>query len=268
MKKKILLIGIDGLRPDAMLVAKTPNLDALASDGVFSWKAQTEIKTVSGPAWTSLLTGVHAEKHGVDDNMDMATKRKKSGTPTVAKMLKNWKPDLKIVAHSNWKPIITEIFETELLDITSSGTDKRMARNIERDILNGAGDFYFVQLDECDGAGHSHGYGPDSKKYVKKIEHIDALVGKMAGAVKKRPKDEEWLVCVVSDHGGNGRSHGGLTLAELTIVFIISGTPIVIKGGIPGDEETSPRIVDVLPTIATFLGIPKDANWDGVARGF
>ena len=100
-----MLIGLDGMRADSMLAASTPSMDALASNGAYSWMAQTELRTVSGPAWTALLTGAHAEVHGVDGNEQMAEKRK---VPTIVSLLKKWNGSTRIIARSHWKPIITD----------------------------------------------------------------------------------------------------------------------------------------------------------------
>ncbi len=264
MDKKVLIIGLDGMRPDAMMVARTPWIDKLASNGSYSWNAQNEIRTVSVPAWTSLLTGAHADKHGVDGNDHMAEKRK---VPTFFKVARERNGSTRIVAHSHWKPIITEIIEEDVLTKSSSGPDKLMAKNIASDISRDASDIYFVQLDDIDGAGHGHGYSPESKRYVKKIEETDGYIGMMVAAVENRLEQEEWLVCLVSDHGGSGKGHGGFTVGELTIAFIVSGTPITKKGEIPGIEEHAPTITDIVPTVARFLDIPACSWWDGEARG-
>ena len=68
MKKKVLLIGCDGLRADAILATETPNLDTLMENGVYSFYATTERDTVSGACWTALLKGVHRTKHKVKGN--------------------------------------------------------------------------------------------------------------------------------------------------------------------------------------------------------
>mgnify|MGYP006289895763 CR=1 FL=1 len=263
MKKKVLIIGLDGARADATRIASTPHIDSLIDHGCVSWNAQTEMRTVSGPAWTSLLTGCHTKKHGVDGNSKMDKKRR---VPTIFKLLKDWNPDIKLVAHSHWKPIITQIIERDVLNSYSAGSDKKMAKNMARDINAGNGDVYFVQLDEIDAAGHMYGYSVESKRYIKKIQRNDKLVGTMVSAIENRPFDEEWLVCLVSDHGGNGKSHGGLSLGELTIIFMLSGNAISQKGEIPDNVETSPRIVDVVPSIAKFIGMPPRDNWDGKPR--
>lgn len=264
MKKKVLIIGLDGCRADAFQKATTPNLDQLAKNGVYSWNAQTELHTISGPAWTSLLTGVHDDKHKVFDN---DFKPRNLAYKTLFSLVKEKYPQIRCVGHSHWKPIITEIFEKKILNHSSSGSDRKMAYRIAQDIKKDKGDLYFVQLDEIDGAGHQYTYHVDSPNYIKKIEEIDQYVGEMIAAVKTRPIDEDWLISVVSDHGGEGKSHGAPTSGCLTIIFIISGNPVPTKGEIPGVEEKAPSIVDVVPTIAKFLEFTPKPEWDGIIRG-
>ena len=62
---KILLIGIDGVRVDVLADVSTPNLDALSAVGLFTAETRTTTPSISGPAWSSMLTGVWPEKHGV-----------------------------------------------------------------------------------------------------------------------------------------------------------------------------------------------------------
>src|SRR6185295_15624785 len=72
--KKVLYIGIDGTRFDAIEKANTPNLDGLIADGIHSptclilGERYRKNDTVSGPGWSSILTGVWADKHGVQNN--------------------------------------------------------------------------------------------------------------------------------------------------------------------------------------------------------
>ena len=65
---KVLLVGWDGVRPDVLREVPTPVFDALAEAGTFSETARTARPTVSGPCWSSILTGVWPEKHGVLSN--------------------------------------------------------------------------------------------------------------------------------------------------------------------------------------------------------
>ena len=78
--KKLLLIGIDGCRFDALRSANAPHLDGLIADGVafepirIFPERYREADTISGPGWSSILTGVWADKHGVLDNEFAAPK--------------------------------------------------------------------------------------------------------------------------------------------------------------------------------------------------
>ena len=263
-KRKFIIIGIDGCRPDCLLKANTPNVDSLIPQSTYCFHAQTEIQTISGAAWTSLLTGVHSDKHKVfDNNFDP----RDPVYETIFKNFKDSNPELKIIAHSNWKPILTKIFEKGVADVSSSGSDKKMAYRMAKDIEKGKGDLHFIQLDEVDGAGHQHTYSVDSPKYLAKIEEIDGYVGKILASIRNRPSDEEWLIIVMSDHGGSGKSHGMANLDCLEVIFIISGKAVKATGEIPWDEDEFPFIVDIVPTIAKFMELSVKEEWDGEIRG-
>ena len=76
-EKKLLLIGIDGCRTDALISASTPNIDKLIEDGVFIENAICSINgqpTMSGPGWSTMLTGVWYDKHGVSGNFFRGSK--------------------------------------------------------------------------------------------------------------------------------------------------------------------------------------------------
>src|SRR6185503_12841036 len=67
LTNKVLIIGIDGTMPSALAVARTPNLDALKSNGCHSVRVVSHPVTHSAASWSSLFTGVWGDKHGVND---------------------------------------------------------------------------------------------------------------------------------------------------------------------------------------------------------
>ena len=67
-ENKVLIIGIDGCKPDALLKAKTENIDSLWKNGAFSFNAKTDEISSSGICWTGMLTGVWHNKHNVTTN--------------------------------------------------------------------------------------------------------------------------------------------------------------------------------------------------------
>src|SRR5690242_8821085 len=64
----VLLISIDGCRPDVLLRAKTPNVHKLVESGSYTFWARTIPPAITLPAHASMLTGVTPEKHGITWN--------------------------------------------------------------------------------------------------------------------------------------------------------------------------------------------------------
>jgi len=64
----VVIIMVDGLRPDALKQAKVPILEGLAKRGSSTMKAQTVTPSLTLPAFASMLTGLPVEQHGVDWN--------------------------------------------------------------------------------------------------------------------------------------------------------------------------------------------------------
>src|SRR5690242_6521552 len=69
----VVIISIDGLRPDVLLRARAPALHSLYESGAFSFWAQTIPVAITLPSHTSMLTGVGVERHGIDFNDERAT---------------------------------------------------------------------------------------------------------------------------------------------------------------------------------------------------
>ena len=76
-----------------------------------------------------------------------------------------------------------------------------------------------------DKIGHAHGWG--TAAYVLALEHVDREVGEFFKDLKKAGLLEETHVLVVSDHGGVGHGHGGLSMEELLTPWIIAGPGII-----------------------------------------
>jgi len=272
---KVLFIGIDGLRGDGIPGAETPALDALTEIGLWTLFASTQVgaQTVSGPGWTSMLTGVDAEKHGIyanggwtDINRDYPTLISRShslGLPTATAV--------------NWLPIQENIIESEVSNEIVLGTDEEITVGMALLLEEEDFDVHFIALDDVDHAGHSYGFSPEEPDYVAAVETADERVGRLVSAIEGRPgrADENWLIVVTSDHGGLGTSHGGITAEYRAIPLIIAGdsvSPGELGGGgdVPGELDVGfVSHMDVHPTVMEHLGHPAEASWDldGYSRG-
>lgn len=254
---KVLIIGIDGCRPDALLVAKAPNIETLWKQGSFSFHARSDILTTSGPCWSSLFTGVWNPKHGILDNRCAGRSDK---YPTLFERVKEAKPELATAVFTSW-PDILKLIPAASLDVALNGNeDDAKTREAIKDALkNRTLDVVFIQLDKVDQAGHKFGYGPDSPRYINAIEQTDADVGQIMDALKSRKdyENEDWLIILTTDHGGIRKKHGGNSPQESTIFTIFWGKSVV-----SGEIFEQPMIVDIAATAMAHLGMSIRPAWD------
>lgn len=261
---KVLIIGIDGCRPDALLAAETTNTDELWKDGAYTFKARTDDISSSGPAWSAMLIGVWHQKHGVVnndyENPDL------EHYPHFFHRIREEKPELKTYSVANWGPIHKILQDGDATFVSSETNDVLTASKAAAILENEDVDVMFVQLDEVDGAGHRHDYTIESKLYLKAIERSDVQIGTMVSALELRPtfKNENWLIILSSDHGGSDFGHGKNIPEHTTVFYIASG-----KSAVKGEIQQDVGVVDVAVTALYHLGIPAKAEWnlDGRVAG-
>src|SRR5687768_11447712 len=69
--RRVLVISVDGLRPDLLLRSDTPNMHRLFRDGCYTFWARTVPQGITLPSHTSMLTGVTPRRHGIEWNRDL-----------------------------------------------------------------------------------------------------------------------------------------------------------------------------------------------------
>lgn len=258
---RVLIIGIDGCRPDALAAATTPNLDALIRNGSYSDQAQNDEIPVSGPCWSAALCGVWSNKHGVRSVTTFDGNRYDQ-YPYFFRRVKEARPDAVTATIFNFPEIAP--YMTAQADIAvSCGRDEfgdtQVIDATMRILAEENPVAVFVHMEHVDHTGHIHNYGPHVAEYVTAIEHADGQVGQILGALQRRPtyEQEDWLIIGVTDHGGEGTDHYDNIPIIRTIFLIVSG-PAAARGTI----EPSPGIVDVAATALTHLGVPIDPAWN------
>ena len=277
---KVLLIGIDGCRPDALKSAKTPNIDAIAQAGILYMgtdirepDATDKADTISGPGWSNMLTGVWPDKHHVLDNE--FSKPNYSQYPHMFARLKEVRPTAVTASFSTWAPIEGKIVSAA--DVSRNFSDEpkdyvrwdREAATACAEYLRTADpDLVVCYQGEVDGAGHSHGFHPTVPQYIEAIETVDKNVGELITAIKLRPHfaDEDWLTIICTDHGGLGKGHSdGHAEPEIRSTFLIVSGSSAKKG----ESDTPTWQVDVVPTALTHLHVKISPDWglDGHAVG-
>lgn len=268
----VLVIGIDGLRPDALKQARTPHLDRLRREGAYADKVEilaprpTHNDTVSGPGWSTILTGVWSDKHGVLDNEFKGANY--AEYPHFFARLKAAQPQAHTVSLVTWKPIqekiVTAADVSEYLELKGGSRaqrDERLARRAAELLTASDPTAMFAYLLQVDEAGHEFGFHPSVPQYVEAIENADACVGTIMAALQKRRSfaGEDWLIIVCTDHGGRGTSHSqGHDYPEVRNVFLILHGATIAPGTVLGERAYLP---DVAVTALTHLGVPIDPAW-------
>jgi hypothetical protein len=226
---RLLILGVDGCRPDALLRCRTPNLTALAGEGAFTWWALSRPPTKSGPSWSTIFTGVWNGKHGVTDNT-FANSRFDL-FPMLFRRLKDADPGFTSGWFVYWAGLNTSM--PHAADVSAGdGSDERTTARATDLLTLGDPTALFVQLGAIDAEGHNSGFDPDNPSYRNAIEAADVRVGEVLAAMRARPRfaEEDWMVIALTDHGGLAAHHGGSTLEEMRTFFIVSG------GGTPKRE--------------------------------
>lgn len=269
---RVLVIGIDGIRRDALLDAETPNIDQLIKEGAFAENTQilgeryAKNDTVSGPGWSSFLTGVWADKHGVNDNSFKG--KNYEDFPHFFTRVKEQFPDAKTASFVDWGPIDAQIVrDADIRKVYPAHgadhyreNDQRIAAETVKTITGDNPHVIVSYFGAVDETGHRHGFHPSVEQYISAIEEVDTHVGELMEAMKARPhfQKENWLVLISTDHGGRGTNHsGGHDLPEIRNTFLIVSGAAAKRGKI--EEQT--YLVDLVATALIHLGVKIQDQW-------
>ena len=265
---KALLIGIDGVQYEQLQQANTPNIDSLLISKAYCGgisNSSNQQQTSSGASWSTLLTGVWANKHGVISN---GTAKANDAFPSLFKRINEARPNAYVASVINWAEPNSKYFADEmpLVDYHKEGiSDENVTSEVVALLQNQDPDFIFSHIDAADGVGHAEGF---TANYRRTLEIVDGQIGQMLAAVKQREAhyDEKWLVLVVTDHGRGtgGYGHGGQSVQEKT-AFIASNYAAMndeffVNLSAPGSSDLEllygyTNQTAVAPTILRHLGI-------------
>lgn len=252
--KHVVLIGVDGLGGKYLEKAKAPHIKALMKSGSYSLKMKNVHPSQSAPNWFSLFSGLENE-HGLVKFNDRP--KNFHHITTFFKSFKLQRPSEKIGAFYDWKGI-KELIEPAYLDQnTFKLTSKSVAWYAGRFFTNESPLLTFVYFGEVDVAGHRYGFG--GKNYFSNIETVDERIGHILSKLEQNDLKDRTVVVLVSDHGGEGHTHGEDNEYHREVPFIISGP------GIKKDHEIDSdiNIYDVAPTLSHILSLAKEKDWKG-----
>jgi len=251
---RVLILSIDGLRPDAISLAPMPNLLSLMQNSAYSLTAQTIFPSVTLPAHASMLTGLCPLKHDADWNDYLPELGYAFGT------------DLFDIAHAAGMQTVMYVGKEKLRQVTEPAStdifvyinDRDLAVT-ERLIADFPQDFgvLFIHFATTDDMGHEYGWL--SSEQLSVIFRADEALGQILAELDARNLRGETLIIITSDHGGHKTTHGSSRPEDMTIPWIAAGTGIQ-----PKQLTTQIHTMDTAATAAFALGFPIPPEWDGV----
>jgi predicted AlkP superfamily pyrophosphatase or phosphodiesterase len=212
----VILVSIDGFAARYLSATATPNLWKLAETGAYARSVRPTFPSVTFPNHYSIVTGLHADRHGIVDNAfeDKALGLFKIGD-TAAQLDGRWWGQAEpiwitatrhhLTAVASWvggealihgfraqhwahydKAILAETRVQTLLDLLSLQGSQRP-------------DFLTLYFDEVDTQGHR--FGPESPEVAAALKRTDAAIGSLLAGIVRLGLTDKVNIVVVSDHG-------------------------------------------------------------------
>lgn len=265
----VLLIGIDGWGAYSVPKAHDiPNIRQLMADGCYTLKKRCVLKSESAINWASMFNGAPTEMHGYTDwnsrvpEIPSAAVNVRNIYPTIFSIIREQMPKATTGCLAEWDGIkyLVDSLAIDYVDVASNyeKDDTQLTRMAEKYIKEAKPTLLAVCYDQIDHVGHAIGH--DTPDYYRVLAHIDAQVGRLVLALKDAGIYDDTIIMLTADHGGIGRSHGGQTLMEMEIPFIICGKNVK-KGQLITDTMIQ---YDTAATIAEVFGLQRPQSWRGV----
>jgi len=213
----LILMSFDGYRPDYLERGFSPNLAALAADGVRAEALRPAFPTLTFPNHYTIVTGLYPDHHGIVDNrmVDPATgKHFVYNDPRTASDPMWWGGEpLWVGVQRQGKRAATMFWPGA--DYAIDGVRPQYWRAFDGSVSPDARvdqvlawldlpaaerpDFITLYFEQVDHA--SHYFSPDSNEVDAALREIDAALGRLRDGLRARGLERAANLVVVSDHG-------------------------------------------------------------------
>jgi hypothetical protein len=251
----VVIISVDGMRPDAIDAAVAPRMKALRARGAFSPHAQTVLNSITLISHASMTTGMTPEKHGLTWGMPYI------GWPGING------PTLFSVAHAAGFSTAMAFGKHKLrYMILPNSVDKLFGEDTHdlevkneavKMIEEGMPNVLFIHFPDTDRVGHAFGWMSDNQLFA--VDYTDALIGEIVDTLEAGGYLPNTLLIITADHGGQGKGHGDDSPLDRTIPWLAVG-PGVPEGVILNSPINT---YDTAATALYALKLPIPENWDG-----
>ncbi len=253
MSRKVILILVDGMRPDAIPVCGSDYAGQLLAGSACAMTARTVFPSVTLPCHMSLFHSVDPDRHGIVTNGYTPQVR-----PIEGLFERLDRAEKKCAFFYTWEELRDlsrpgHLAYAAVLNLhKADGTDQLITAAAIDYINRESPDFLFLYLGETDEVG-GHGKGWMSETYMGCVKNALDCVRRVRESVPA-----EYDIILLADHGGHDRSHGSDQPEDMTIPIILNGPSFA-----PGRTIRNASIKDVAPTVAEMLGATPAKEWEG-----
>lgn len=249
---KVLLILVDGMRPDALV--DIPYMEKMKTMGSYTMDATTVFPSMTLPCHLSLFHSVDPMRHGTTTNTYAPQVRPIDGLFEVLDRGKK-----KSAMFYSWEQLrdvsrpgsISYSCLHRCRGITDGSSARICTKNAIEYIRENDPDFTFLYIHYPDDTGHREGWMGES--YMKAIKESWEMIEKIMSTLP-----EDYTVLITADHGGHDRTHGLDIPEDMTIPMFFYG-----KDFKPGEVLHDVNLKDLAPTIAKLLDVETPEEWEG-----
>jgi arylsulfatase A-like enzyme len=292
--RRVLIVSVDGLRPDLLARADAPNVRRLMRGGAFTLWARTTAASRTLPSHVSMLTGVTPPRHEIEWNRDLPLARplyprgrtlfdiahqygyttalvagkSKFGAPDHPGSI-DWKwiaprpatrpstaptTTARPASEDEWPDDGMKAKKEELSDAAVASRAARIIRDHRPDVA-------VVHLPHVDNVGHLAGWGTPDR--VRAVEDADLALGQVLRAVEEAGLAPTTLVILTADHGGAGRTHGPDDPRSRHIPWIAFGPGVRRGFDLTRFPDLTVNTEDTFATACYVLGMRPAPHIDG-----
>ena len=262
--ERVVIISIDGLRPDRLLLADTPVIHAMVKEGAYTFWAKTTAVSVTLPSHVSMLTGMSPNKHGIEWNGDLPFSEPFYPLfPTIFETAKLGGYTTALVCGKNKFGPLTKpgTLDYVFLPAKNLDSDAEVADEAVKAIRQVKPDLLFVHFPTVDRMGHKYGWG--SPEQLAAIALADQAVGRVVAALEEMGLRKSACIIVTSDHGGQGKTHGPDDARSRHIPWIATGPGVARGFDLTQMPELEVRTEDTAATALYLLGAPRPVYLEG-----
>lgn len=253
--KKVILMSIDGMRPDGLLQCGSDAVEWLKARATYTLDAKTVMPSVTLPCHMSLFYGVTPSRHGILSNTFVPQVHTVTGLfekvtsmGGVCASFIGWEPmrDVCPAGKSKYMTYINS-YEYESVDTLLTDAAMKLIEEKKPDFV------YLYQVETDEKGGHDNGWM--SEAYLRRVRIAIENARRVVEAYSN-----EYTVIITADHGGHDRMHGTDMAEDTTIPMFFIGEEFAC-----GKELHGVSILDIAPTVARVMGLFPEKEWEGKA---